>query len=101
MALPCLATHPAAVAPILEALVVTPHEAGNVSEPLAAALSELVFVPAHPALACVRATLAEHYTNQKGLAPRLKGCLRGLQHESGAVRLMAVGQLKRELCMAR
>jgi len=81
MALPCLSEHAAQVVPILEALVVEPHEAGgasgapseevlrtqtaeaspqagNVSEALARALSELVFVPDHPALRRVKAALS-------------------------------------------
>jgi len=101
MALPCLTNHAEGVVPILEMLVVKPHESGCVSDNLARALSELIFVPEHPALKRVRATLAAHYTNQSELRPKLKGCLRGLQHESGAVRLMALGQLLEELHRAR
>eukprot|EP00967_Tisochrysis_lutea_P091079 scaffold130549_cov31-Tisochrysis_lutea.AAC.5 len=101
MVLPCLAEHASVVVPILEDLVVVPHEAGNVSDSLAAALSELAFVPAHPALARLRSILATHYTPKESLRQRLNGCLRGLQHESGAVRLMALGQLREELSNAR
>ena len=40
MLLPCLEAHSDAVVPVVEALVLTPHEEGAVSEQLARAFSE-------------------------------------------------------------
>ncbi|KAL1524613.1 hypothetical protein AB1Y20_019502 [Prymnesium parvum] len=91
MLLPCLRQHTRQVVQILERLIVDKHKSG-MPDGLAHALSEITFIPDHPALATVHAVLRE-YVRHPGLAQQLKGCARGLAHESVSVRLMALQQL--------
>ena len=91
MLLPYLQHHTAQVVRVLERLIVYKPD-DFISDGLARALSEITFMPAHPALGPVHDAL-RGFVQQSGLAQQLKSCTRGLAHESAAVRLMALQQL--------
>ena len=76
---------------VLERLIVYKPE-DYISDGLARALSEITFMPAHPALGTVHESL-RLFVRHSGLDQQLKSCTRGLAHESAAVRLMALQQL--------
>ena len=99
MLLPCLHRHTAEVVRVLEALIVH-KESDIVSDSLARALSQITFMPDHPALGAVRRVL-RRYSAKPGARHQLKECARGLGHESAAVRLMALQQLLSALQAAR
>ena len=91
MLLPYLQHHTAQVVHVLERLIVYKPE-DYISDGLARALSEITFMPAHPALGNVHESL-RLFVRHSGLDQQLKSCTRGLAHESASVRLMALQQL--------
>lgn len=113
MPLHCLNKHPAEVVAVLEALLVPACKdgvdsggahgrSGAVAEAVVEAMGELSFLSNHPALVSVKQALEEHQQLRVHLCTdepmsQLSACARGIAHESSAVRLMALSQLRKTL----
>ena len=114
MPLHCLDQHPIEVVNVLKALVWPARDAGGangggknghslaIAEVIAEAMGELKFLSEHPALTRVKQALGEQQIRPlqprpDELALQLRTCAPSIAHESGAVRLMALGQLRATL----